>query len=157
MPEARLPGAQSVDLAGLDALGADSVALFAYQGPEPLGGVGDLVDWRLGGRIGQAQSRGHFLGQWGEQLLVPGPHRMGDCAVFVFGLGPKEALTQALFQKRLSEALAVVGQAGGRRLAVVVPQGPHPKACPDPQGLLLASANTTNGQIIAKVLSLRVD
>jgi hypothetical protein len=157
MPEARLTGVQSVDLAGLDSLGADSLALFAYQGPEPLGGLGDLVDWRLGGRIGQAQSRGHFTGQIDDQLLVPGPHRLGASAVFVFGLGPQEALTREAFRKRVAHALTVVAQAGGRRLAVIPPEGPHPEGCPDPEGLLLALGNTTNGQIIAKVLSLRVD
>jgi len=157
MPEARLTSAQSVDLPGLDSLGADSVALFAYEGREPLGGLGDLLDWRLGSRIGQAQSRGHFGGARDDQLLLPGPHRMGASAVFVFGLGPKQALTEGAFAERVAQALTVVAQAGGRRLAVIAPEGPHPEGCPDPQALLLDLANTTNGQIIAKVLSLRVD
>lgn len=167
MPEARAPEVAEATVAHLAALDAaltgdggnkavalqpDTLALFAYAGGGPLGGVGDLVDWRLCGRIGQAQARGLFQGHADDQLLLPAPARLGVGKVFVFGLGPKEALTPDALAARLEQALAVVAQAGGRRLAWAVPPGPHPPLCPDPAAVFEAQAATTNGHIIGKLL-----
>lgn len=156
MPEARVT-AQVTDLAGLDGLSADGLLVFAYSDSGPVGGLGDLIDWRLGSCINRAKSVGHFGGGAGDQLLIPGPARLGGTLVFVFGLGPKSELSAEAFELCLTRALSAVAQAGCRRAAVAVPAAPHPAQCPDPQTAILDRTTTTNGHIIAKVLTLRVD
>lgn len=167
MPEARAQEVPSQTVATLAALEAalagdaahrpvvlqpDTLALFAYAQTGPLGGVGDWVDWRLGGRIGQAQARGHFTGEIGEQLLLPAPERLGVARVFVFGLGPHEHLTPERLAACLDRALHAVAHAGGRRLAWAVPPAPHPPGCADMAAAFEAARSTTNGHIIGKLL-----
>lgn len=164
MPEASRPEVPLSDingLAALDGLGVDSIALFAYAGGGPLGGVGDLIDWRLMGRLGQAQAQGQFSGQIDAALLVPAPPRLGSAKVFVFGLGAPEHLTGERLANRLGAAVTSVAQAGARRLALVLPCGPETlEGVGGPSGLedaFVAAGHSTNGHIIVKVLRHRVD
>ena len=164
MAEARAAKLAAIDLLGLDALAADSIALFVPEEAAALGGVAGLVDWRLGGLIGQAQAAGHFGGAQDERLILPAPSRLRRLTVLVAGLGPVTGVDAHALTGVASRAVAVAHAAGCRRLALAVPALMLGMPCVNPAAVLLALAAAslapgaaTSAHIIVKVLALKVD
>jgi hypothetical protein len=153
---ARLGRPQALALSTLEQLNVDAVALFAFAEMAPVGGVGDLFDWRLDGRIAHSMQAGVFKATPGEVLWVPAPQRLKHLALFVMGLGARQALTTEGFSAQIVGACEAAAKAGRRRLGIAPFSGTAP-GCEDPMAAIEAVAQQTSGHIIAKVLTVRVD
>lgn len=104
--------AHALDLHGLDTLPARDLLVFVGPDERPLQGLGGLVDWRLCGGLTRILERELFDGRGGESLLTTSGRRLPVDRIFLFGTGREDA------RDLLPEALAVVGRAGGREVAV---------------------------------------
>lgn len=107
------------DLAGLDDLKVDSLALplFAVR-TQPQAAAG-FADWRLSGRIARLILSGRFSGAKDEALLMPGQGRLGAHRIFLLGLGAPCGPHEVSFER----AVEVLAEAGARRMAFGVPPG----------------------------------
>lgn len=100
------------DLAGLDALNVDGLALYLHKGRRQPRGVPGHVDWRLSGKISRLILEGRFAGERDEVLLMPGRGRVGADRIFLVGLGePDPALA-------MDRGVGVLTDAGSRRVAI---------------------------------------
>jgi hypothetical protein len=101
------------DLAGLDALEVDALALplFAVQAqPQAVAG---FADWRLAGRIARLIKAQRFTGAADEALLMLGLGRVGAERIFLLGLGAPRPVGAV----RLDGAVKVLEEALARKVA----------------------------------------
>lgn len=103
------------DLAGLDALSVDALALPFFEVRAQPRAVAGFVDWRLCGRIARLIASGRFCGAKDEALLMPGLGRCGAQRVFLLGLGKPAA--EVGFQ----HTVKVLADASARKLAFGFP------------------------------------
>ncbi|MEM6731937.1 MAG: M17 family peptidase N-terminal domain-containing protein [Myxococcota bacterium] len=111
------------DLAGLDALEHEAVALFVPSDIRPLRGVAGFVDWRTNGWLSRTVQSGTFRGESGEVLLAPTRGRLGQKRFFLFGIGPVAQCTHDSLRACCIKALEVCTQAGVRSVALAAPSG----------------------------------
>jgi len=112
-----------LDLAVLDALEVDSLAVFVGEDERPLRGLAGLADWRLCGGLSRLLAGGDFRGAAGETLLTPAagvPARR----VFAFGLGRLEACDARVFAEAAQHALQTLVRAGAPSAALGLPDRP---------------------------------
>ncbi len=86
---------------------SDMVFLPVRSTDTPLRGLGDLLDWRLGGRLADAQHSGFFRGELGEVCCVLGLPKIPFRSVCLVGLG--ESPSAAHFEHALTEIRARCG------------------------------------------------
>ena len=115
----------SGDLAGLDALGAEALAVFCWSDVRPLRGVAGFLDWRLCGALSRALQSGDFAAEAGELMLLPSNGRLGRRRLFVFGLGPIAQVDSEGLRRVSRRAAEVVRRAGADKVAFAAPKGPH--------------------------------
>jgi len=101
------------DLAGLDALEVDALALPLFAVRTQPQAVAGLADWRLSGRIARLIKSGRFTGLAGEALLMLGLGRVGAERIFLLGLGERKAADAV----NLDAAVKVLEQALARKVA----------------------------------------
>ncbi|MEL6546328.1 MAG: M17 family peptidase N-terminal domain-containing protein [Myxococcota bacterium] len=111
------------DLAGLDHLDHETVALFISTDGRPLRGVAGFVDWRVNGALSRLLLNGTFKGDREEVLLAPTRGRLGDRRFFLFGLGPSHDASRESLRKVCSVALRVCQAAGAGKIAFAAPHG----------------------------------
>jgi len=111
------------DLAGLDALDVDALALPLFAVRAQPQDVAGFADWRLAGRIARLIASGRFSGARDEALLMPGQGRCGAQRVFLLGLGAPQSPAKLSFD----QAVQVLAQAGARKLAFGAPSMASPK------------------------------
>ena len=109
------------DLAGLDELEAEAVAVFCWQDVRPLRGVAGFLDWRLSGAISQAIISGAFGAKAEEVMLLPTWGRFGQKRVFAFGLGRLADFDPDSLRQTCDRAAAVIRKAGARSIAWAAP------------------------------------
>lgn len=109
---AREPNRQCGDLAGLDAMELESLALFVFKDIRPLKGVAGFVDWRLCGTVSRMILDGHFEGKLGEHVLMPVTGTLNVKRLFIFGLGPVAKFSQAGLSGVCGTAVEVMTRAG---------------------------------------------
>lgn len=150
-------------LEAVDQASAESLCLFVAADERPLTGLAGLVDWRLTARLSRLLRGGQLTGDAGEAVLTsPGP-RLGFKKMFLFGLGPAEQ-TEEQLQRRVSDALRKLADAGVRDTALQLPsrlspengvralvdalQGPGRAVvfCPEPQRMIAALGQVARGQ-----------
>lgn len=112
------------DLAGLDNLDLDALALFIPEDVRPLTGVAGFVDWRACGAISRLLMRGFFRGESGEVVLAPTKGRIGPRRCFLFGLGPVAGCDDEVLFSACRLASKVTAQAGAVDLGFAVPSAP---------------------------------
>ena len=113
------------DLAGLDELDVDGVAVFVFADVRPLRGVAGYVDWRLCGELSRCIESGLFTALDGETMLLPTTGRLGRRRVFVFGLGAAARGDRAVFGMAVANAVDVMRRAGVSSMALGAPAGGH--------------------------------
>ncbi len=113
------------DLAGLDALKPEALAVFCFADVRPLCGAAGYVDWRVCGAISHRLEDGQFGAELGETLLLPTAGRLGRQRIFVFGLGPSRACDRAGLRRACRRAVEVMSRAGVERPVLVAPAAPH--------------------------------
>lgn len=109
------------DLAGLDALRPEALAVFCFSDVRPISGAAGYLDWRLCGAISQRLESGLFSAEAGETLLLPADGRLGRQRIFVFGLGRSAACDRAGMRRACREAVEVMRKAGVERPVLVAP------------------------------------
>lgn len=117
--EARIhPG----DLAGLDALQVDAIALPLFNHVRQPLGVAGFVDWRLCGRIGRLVLKRKFKGEVGETMLMASLSRVGSAGrIFLFGLGSPRELTETDAANQAKQIANILSEAGAKQLAIAGP------------------------------------
>lgn len=111
--------AADLNLAALDALDVDSLAVFV--GPErPLQGLAGWVDWRLCGALSAALRDRFYDGGEREALLLPSAGRVGAARIFFFGLPPLP-LDAAAFSAFARTACGAMAKAGSTSFAAALP------------------------------------
>ncbi len=75
------------DLAGLDKIDIDALALPFYEERAQPRHVAGYVDWRLSGRLARLILSGAFGGRAGEVVLMSALGRLKVKRIFLFGLG----------------------------------------------------------------------
>ena len=109
------------DLAGIDTLTAEALAVFLWSDDQPLQGVAGFLDWRLCGALSQTLVRGDFQGAPGEVMLLPTRGRLGNRRVFVFGLGARQDFELSSLPGVVRIVAEIMQRAGVRELSVGVP------------------------------------
>ncbi len=107
------------DLAGLDGLGVEALAVFSWRRRGQPQDVAGMIDWRLAGRLARLSRDGRFAGDDDESLLMPTQGRLPAQRIFWFGLGDKRDPAQVKFD----EPVRRLFEAGATRLGVVAPDG----------------------------------
>lgn len=105
------------DLAGLDALDVDALALPLFAERAQPRAVAGYADWRLCGRIARLLVSGRFKGEVSEALLMPGMGRLGVERIFLLGLGSREDALKVSFE----DAVSVLAEAKARKVAFGAP------------------------------------
>ncbi len=77
----------SPDLARLDELDAEVLAVGVHEDVRPAKGVAGLCDWRLGGLLSRLMMRGFLTGRVGEVVMVPGKPKLSFDKLLLLGLG----------------------------------------------------------------------
>lgn len=112
------------DLAGLDALSTDALALFVWSAIRQPLGVAGYVDWRLCGRLGRMLSKKKFSGAIGETMLMSPLGRIGGTQrIFLFGLGAPREMSEVEIAVNALKMVTVLADARAEKVAIA---GPHP-------------------------------
>lgn len=111
------------DLAGLDALDTEALALLFFLRYGQPRDVAGYADWRLSGRVARLFRQRVFTGAVGEALLMPSRGRLGAKRIFLLGLGPEDADDRALGERMRAHA-RVLADAGAKMVAVATPPDP---------------------------------
>ena len=106
-----------LDLARIDALRYEAVALPFFEDERPLRGAPGLCDWRLCGRLSRLLMGGRVTGALGEVTLVPTRPRLPFDKMLLFGAGPSAAFDQERF---VAVTRAVFASLDGLRLRNLV-------------------------------------
>lgn len=111
------------DLAGLDALATDALALFVWGAIQQPLGVAGYVDWRLCGRLGRMLSKQKFAGAIGETMLMSPLGRIGGTQrIFLFGLGAPREMSEVEIAVYALKMITVLSEARAEKVALA---GPH--------------------------------
>lgn len=119
---AKLPTRLSADLAGLDKLELESLAVFVFQDVRPLRGVAGYIDWRLCGSLSRLIIAGHFEGRRDEHVLMPVTGTLNIKRLFIFGLGPLRTFSQSTLSSVCGTAIEVMGRAGATSIHLSQPE-----------------------------------
>lgn len=113
------------DLAGLDRLEGDSLAVFLLKDVRPLRGVAGFLDWRTNGALSRLVMSGTFAGDPGEVVLAPTRGRLGMRRCFLFGLGSVADCERERMHDVAADAIRVLEQANASTLAFAAPSVPE--------------------------------
>ena len=109
------------DLRRLDALKLEAISIPFFEDERPLVGALGLVDWRLCGTISKLILRGRVTGRAGETVLVPARPRLTFEKLFLFGVGPRQELSESAFDATLGRMLTTLTRARVRASVLVLP------------------------------------
>ncbi len=119
-----------LDLARVDALRYEAVALPFFEDERPLRGAAGLCDWRLYGRLSRLLLRGRVTGALGEVTLVPARPRLPFDKLLLFGSGPRETFDAAVFASVSARIYDVVEGLRLRNLVLSLPGRNHDRVAP---------------------------
>lgn len=119
-----------LDLARVDALRYEAVALPFFEDERPLRGAAGLCDWRLCGRLSRLLLRGRVTGALGEVTLVPARPRLPFDKLLLFGSGPRETFDAAVFAAVSARIYDVVEGLRLRNLVLSLPGRNHDRVAP---------------------------
>jgi hypothetical protein len=148
----RGPRVVPVDLAALDALEGESLALFLWSNVKPLAGVTGYIDWRLCGALSQALQNGVFRADEGDVLLLPVSGRFGPRRLFLFGLGvfsPAMLTDTTVFRRVGRKAHDVLRRAGAKQIVMAAPM---PRRHPEMEATFISALTAEVPQDVQQVL-----
>ncbi len=119
-----------LDLARVDALRYEAVALPFFEDERPLRGAAGLCDWRLCGRLSRLLLGGRVTGALGEVTLVPARPRLPFDKLLLFGSGPRETFDATVFAAVTARIYDVVEGLRLRNLALSLPGRNHDRVTP---------------------------
>jgi hypothetical protein len=119
-----------LDLARVDALRYEAVALPFFEDERPLRGAAGLCDWRLCGRLSRLLLGGRVTGSLGEVTLVPARPRLPFDKLLLFGSGARGAFDAAAFAAVAARIYDVVEGLRLRNLVLSLPGRNHDRVSP---------------------------
>lgn len=119
-----------LDLARVDGLRYEAVALPFFEDERPLRGAAGLCDWRLCGRLSRLLLGGRISGALGEVTLVPVRPRLPFDKLLLFGSGPRERFDVARFNAVTARIFEVVEGLRLRNLVLSLPGRNHNRVSP---------------------------
>lgn len=102
-----------VDLDEIEA--ADAAILPVFAGERPLPSLAGLVDWRLYGQLSRLLLRGQLTGAPGESWILPSQGLLPFEKILLYGMGPREALTQHTCREAIFEMAKALGGVRAQR------------------------------------------
>ena len=109
------------DLRRLDALKMEALSVPVFEDERPLRGTPGLVDWRMCGLVSRLILRGRLRGTAGETMLIAARPRLTFEKLFLFGVGKRDALDDAVFGAAVERMLATLTLARVRASVLVLP------------------------------------
>lgn len=115
------------ELRRLDETPTEVILCGFFSDERPARGVAGLVNWRLAGRIDRLIESGFLTGTLGEVTLVPGRPRLRADKVLLFGLGPRAAFDEQVFDQVARKQLKTLVDLCTRAAIIELP-GRHDEA-----------------------------
>jgi len=109
------------EMAQLDALRCEALALPFFSDERPLRGPLGLIDWRLCGFVSQLLTSGRVGGALLETVLVPARPKLSVDKLFLFGLGSAAELGETQRASAIVHMLDTMARARVRTSAMVLP------------------------------------
>ena len=110
-----------LDLARVDALRYEAVALPFFEDERPLRGAAGLCDWRLCGRLSKLLMGGRVTGAAGEVTLIPARPRLPFDKMLLVGCGPSAGFGEGRYSEALARLFEVVEGLRLRNLVLALP------------------------------------
>ncbi len=110
-----------LDLARIDALRDEAVALPFFEDERPLRGAAGLCDWRLCGRLSRVLRSGRVTGALGEVTLVPVRPRLPFDKMLLVGAGASEGFDAARSRAVMARVFEVAAGLRLRNLVLSLP------------------------------------
>lgn len=110
-----------LDLARIDQLRLEVLALPFFEDERPLKGAAGLCDWRLCGSLSRLLVGGRVTGLPDEVTLVPGRPRLPFEKLILFGEGPSADFDAAAAERVTARLLATLGGLRLRSVALSLP------------------------------------
>jgi Cytosol aminopeptidase family, N-terminal domain len=136
-----------LDLARVDALRYEAVALPFFQDERPLRGAAGLCDWRLCGRLSRLLHGGRVTGALGEVTLVPTRPRLPFDKLLLFGSGARETFDAAAFATVAARIYDVVEGLRLRNLVLSLPGRNHDRVTPSEAIRWFLEASTNQSRL----------
>jgi hypothetical protein len=109
------------EVAALDRLRCEAIALPVFSDERPLRGALGLVDWRMCGLVSKLLLAGAVKADPLQTALVPGRPKLVVDKVFLFGAGPSAELDAERQRALVEHMLDTAARAGVRTSAIVLP------------------------------------
>jgi hypothetical protein len=109
------------ELAQIDALRCEALALPFFSDDKPLRGALGLLDWRMCGFVSRQLRAGKIEGAPLETILIPGRPKLSMDKLFVLGLGARASFDEAMLSIALRHLLDTLARARVRSTALVLP------------------------------------
>jgi hypothetical protein len=109
------------ELAELDRSPRDLLTLFLFSDERPFRGLTGLADWRMNSRIARTVQDGHFSGDFGEVLLMPGYGRLPVKGVLLMGLGERSSFNILRFREAIQRHITTVLGIKAQRFSTSLP------------------------------------
>jgi hypothetical protein len=109
------------ELARIDALRYEAVALPFFEDERPLRGAAGLCDWRLCGRLSAILAGGRVTGALGEVTLLPARPRLPFDKMLLVGCGPREGFDEQRFRDVTTATFEAAAGLRLRNLALSLP------------------------------------
>jgi len=114
-------------LRALDEAPSEVLCACIFEDERPPNGVAGLVSWRLAGRVDRLIETRFLTGARGEVMLIPGRPRLSCDKVLLFGLGPRPAFDDDVFDEASTRILKTLRGLECRSAIVEMP-GRHTDA-----------------------------
>jgi hypothetical protein len=109
------------EMAQLDALRCEALALPFFSDERPLRGPLGLIDWRMCGFVSRLLASGRVAGTALETVLVPARPKLSVDKLFLFGLGAAAELGEGDRARAITHMLDTLASARVRTSALVLP------------------------------------
>lgn len=109
------------DLRRLDELPTEVLVATLFSDERPPRGLTGLLSWRLAGRVDRLLESGFVTGACGEVVLIPGRPRLTAEKVLLFGLGPRAAFDEGVFDEVAAHVLRTLSGLSCRTAVIELP------------------------------------
>ena len=109
------------DLRRIDELESEALLLPFFEDVRTLRRAVGLIDWRLCGQLSRMILRGRATGRLGQTVLIPARPRLPFDKLFLFGMGPRAGLDDAVVDAVVERMFVTLDRALIRTSVVCLP------------------------------------
>lgn len=119
------------ELAHIDALRCEALALPLFSDERPLRGALGLVDWRMCGFVSRLRLEDRIRGDELETVLLPARPKLSMDKLFLFGMGPQAELDPERMRRAIDHMFDTLAKARVRTSALALPGRATGQVAPD--------------------------